>query len=175
MRSGPLTEGGCIFQGASVLLASACLLQACGGSTEAVNQDVCRSGTRWVGGDSASAEMNPGRPCLDCHARYDGPRFAAGGTVYADRKQEDNCFGLQDVEVQITDATGKLFSTKANAAGNFYFDASIAMPYRAAIVYQGMLQRMVTPQTNGDCNSCHTKTGFQGTSGRIYPPVAASP
>jgi predicted CXXCH cytochrome family protein len=29
---------------------------------------------------------------------------------------------------------------------------------------------MTTPQTNGDCNSCHTEQGTNGASGRIVWP-----
>jgi hypothetical protein len=152
------------------------LATSCGGTTEAVSKDVCKSGTRWTGGDTASEEMNPGQPCLDCHARNDGPRFAAGGTVFADLKQANNCFGLPEVEVHVVDATGKTLTTKANAAGNFYFEDAIAMPYSASIVFNGTTLPMGAKPTTGDCNACHTKNGtklgdFAQPSGRIYFPV----
>jgi hypothetical protein len=149
------------------------LAAGCGGSTEKVSADVCKSGIRWTGGDSASEEMNPGQPCLDCHARNDGPHFSAGGTVYVDPHASDDCFGQPNVEVHVTDATGKTFTTKANAAGNFFFKDALAMPYQASVTYGGMTLPMSTRPTTGDCNSCHTKNGagVPSPGKRIFFPV----
>jgi hypothetical protein len=57
-----------------------------------------------------------------------------------------------------------------NAAGNFYSSKSTAgfpLPYRARIVANGKTVAMATPQTEGDCNTCHTATGMNGAPGRI--------
>jgi mono/diheme cytochrome c family protein len=56
------------------------------------------------------------------------------------------------------------------ASGNFYLEAPIATPYRARVLYNGNARAMATPQTNGDCNSCHGATGSMGAPGRIVLP-----
>ena len=37
---------------------------------------------KWTVGDRESPEMHPGRSCIDCHAKGEGPRFLVAGTVY---------------------------------------------------------------------------------------------
>ena len=40
----------------------------------------------------------------------------------------------------------------------------------AKVVVNGIERAMVTPQTLGDCNACHTQNGLQGAPGRIIVP-----
>jgi hypothetical protein len=46
----------------------------------------------------------------------------------------------------------------------------IATPFTAEVIYQGQSVSMTTPQTSGDCNSCHTESGANGAPGRIVVP-----
>lgn len=151
----------------TVLLAAALLL-ACGDVTESVSTDVCLSGIRWIGGNSRDEEMSPGTDCVGCHLEDDGPPLSAGGTVYATADNasqiENDCFGLEGVEVEIEAANGTVLRTKTNRAGNFYFDgtpASLAKPYTARFRYTKPDGTVVTPQMlvteayYGGCARCH--------------------
>jgi hypothetical protein len=44
------------------------------------------------------------------------------------------------------------------------------MPYTVEVRYQGRVRAMTTPQSTGDCNSCHTEQGAKGAPGRIMLP-----
>ncbi|MEI8259068.1 MAG: hypothetical protein WCJ30_25650, partial [Deltaproteobacteria bacterium] len=75
------------------------------------------------------------------------------------------------VVVEITDAMGVVSRVTPNAAGNFALIAfSFTLPYTARVVYMGRERRMLAPQTDGDCNTCHTQAGASGAPGRITLP-----
>ena len=57
-----------------------------------------------------------------------------------------------------------------NAVGNFSYRGTVAKPYTAKVTYMGKERIMVTAQTSGDCNSCHTQTGVNSAPGRIITP-----
>ncbi|MEI8259338.1 MAG: hypothetical protein WCJ30_27035, partial [Deltaproteobacteria bacterium] len=61
-----------------------------------------------------------------------------------------------------------------NSAGNFWLEdraaPRFAAPYTARVLYQGRERRMIAPQTDGDCNTCHTDTGTMGAPGRVTVP-----
>ncbi len=82
----------------------------------------CVTGTWWVGGDIGHEEMHPGRDCVGCHRRNDGPPLAVGGTVFPVDQQDDDCYGAEGIGVEITDGTGKVFNLTTNAAGNFFIE-----------------------------------------------------
>ena len=139
--------------------------------TETVATSVCASGVRWIGGDEGSSNMHPGEACNQCHAgRGDAPSFALAGTVYDVGGQSDNCFGSLGATVEITDATGKVVSLGLVDSGSFYTRQSLTMPYTAKVIRDGKETKMVTPQTVGDCNSCHASAGKNGAPGRILAP-----
>lgn len=133
--------------------------------------DSCVSGTRWIGGNQESQEMNPGQACIACHTRGgEGPRFAFAGTVYGTgaTREVDNCFGTTSPAlVRITGADGTVVTATTNAAGNFSINQSVALPYSAEVESNGMVRRMMATQTSGDCNGCHTRGASQG---RILAP-----
>jgi hypothetical protein len=141
---------------------------ACGASTESVSRDVCLSGKRWVGASSPDPEMSPGKDCLGCHVENDGPPLVAAGTVYAvsdNASQIDNdCFGLEGVEVELEGSDGKVLKTTTNRAGNFYFDGypiDLPKPYVARLSYTTPEGRLISPQmvvtapAYGGCAQCH--------------------
>jgi hypothetical protein len=139
----------------------------------------CSTGSFWTGGDKESPLMHPGKACIDCHTRgvrgERGPRFALAGTVFASGHEPDDCNGVngktEGASVEVTDANGKVIRLSVNAAGNFYLESqAIAMPYTAKVSYQGRTRSMATPQTSGDCNSCHTQSGASSAPGRIALP-----
>jgi len=134
----------------------------------------CISGLRWVGGDEESSRMHPGGDCIGCHTdRGEGPRYAVAGTIYEALDEPSDCFGFEGATVEITDADGKLFSMTANPAGNFYLssgDGPLAMPYRAAVVMDGVRREMASPQSDGNCANCHTAQGDLGAPGRVLVP-----
>jgi MYXO-CTERM domain-containing protein len=134
-----------------------------------VTADVCPGGLAWTGGDRASPNMHPGTACVDCHTQNGGPRFTLAGTVFA-AKADDDCLGAKDTSIVITGADGKILTIAANEAGNFYSDLAVKMPYQAKIVSAGKTKVMLTAQSTGDCNSCHTVAGANNAPGRITLP-----
>jgi hypothetical protein len=116
--------------------------------------------------------MQPGAPCIACHASGGGeaPLFAIAGTVYPTLHEPTECNGAANVTVVITDAMGQQISLTSNSAGNFSYQGAVVTPYTAKVVSAAGTLAMATPQTTGDCNSCHTETGANGAPGRITAP-----
>lgn len=123
-----------------------------------------------------SALTNPGAACMGCHAS-NASAFSVAGTVFTTQNEPDNCVGVEGAHVVIIDATGQAHSLATNAVGNFAaLDSEyIPFPYRAMVVRGSKIREMQTPQSNGDCNSCHASPG-QSTGpdapGRIMAPEA---
>ena len=158
------------------LLALCLAMAACSSSGSTAADSTCKSGVKWTGGDQESPEMHPGADCIACHtAKGEGPQLAIAGTVYAANagKDADDCLGSAGAQVVITDANGKQTTLTANASGNFLLDkkqSTIALPYKAKIVYNGKERQMMGEQSVGSCNSCHTAGGANGAPGRILLP-----
>jgi len=140
---------------------------------------VCSSNTQWTGGNQESPNMRPGAACIDCHTRGgEGPRFTFAGTAYPSAHEPTDCNGLvgpdTSAQVVITDASGATFTMNVNSVGNFSYTAksgtTVALPYRAKIVSNGLERVMATPQDSGDCNTCHTEAGDEDAPGRIMAP-----
>jgi hypothetical protein len=136
------------------------------------SDDMCMSGTAWVGGETESTRMHPGGDCLGCHAsRDEADDVVLGGTVYAGLNEPDDCFGVPGVVLQLTDANGTVHEVTSNAAGNFVLEeTAIATPFSAKLTYEGRERIMGAMQTELSCNSCHTDTGANGAPGRILAP-----
>jgi hypothetical protein len=93
--------------------------------------------------------------------------------VYPTAHEPNDCNGASgacDVKVVIVDRTGAQTTLVPNAVGNFSSAAAVATPYQAKVVRGGLERVMATPQTVGDCNSCHTEMGLNGAPGRITTP-----
>jgi hypothetical protein len=140
----------------------------------------CSSGTHWTSGNTGSADMQPGSSCNTCHVvggSASGKTWDISGTVYPTAHEPDDCNGtsVSGVTIVITDAKGVATSLPVNAVGNFnhadlFGFAKIATPYTAKVVSGGKERVMVTPQTDGNCNSCHTVSGAKSAPGRIMMP-----
>lgn len=133
----------------------------------------CTSMTAWSRGNQGSASMNPGMACISCHSSGEGPRFTVAGTVYPTGHEPDRCnslVGTAGARIVIIGADGKMLTLTPNAAGNFSSNAALKTPYQAKVTYQGRERLMVSMQTSGDCNSCHTQTGSNLAPGRITVP-----
>ena len=137
---------------------------------------VCTSNVTWTRGNHGSSQMHPGQACIHCHSTSDGPSFAIGGTVFPTVREPDDCDGIAGTsatKVVVTDAKGTVLTLAVNAAGNFYGSPSngaLAMPFTAKVVTAAGERAMTTPQSSGDCNSCHTVNGANGAPGRITAP-----
>jgi hypothetical protein len=113
------------------------------------------------------------------------------GTVYPSLNERDRCDARPppDVRVEILDMSGNLIvsMTPSPTSGNFAsndqlnrssrairWNSTVSLPYRARVVNSnGDSLMMMTPQTNGDCNTCHTERGAGGAPGRVvYPPLS---
>jgi hypothetical protein len=130
---------------------------------------VCTSDV-FYDGTTHTEKMEPGNKCISCHSDQEGPAFEIAGTVYPTLHEPVDCNGSDEASVVIIDAAGFVHTLQTNAAGNFFMEDSFPRPYRALVVRHGNLKEMQTPQTNGDCNSCHTEWGSQGAPGRINIP-----
>jgi hypothetical protein len=158
--------------GRMIVLAAAVLLLLGTGDLFA-QQGGCLSGMKWTGGNSESPEMHPGGNCISCHASGEGPRFLVAATVYRKLDEPTDCYGVQGAVVELTDAKGRLVSLKTNRAGNFMLRArgqTIAMPFTAKVKFADQTAEMATPQSTGNCASCHTAQGANGAPGRILAP-----
>jgi hypothetical protein len=131
---------------------------------------VCTSNTTWTRHNNGSALMHPGKACISCHASGEGPKLSIAGTIYPTAHEPDDCYGEDSAQVLITDATGRTLMLAPNAAGNFYYQGSIATPFHAKVVRNGVERAMASAQTTGDCNRCHTLQGDQGAPGRVVAP-----
>lgn len=137
---------------------------------EAASVSVCTSGVTFAPGTPSSALMQPGKACIACHSANGGPSFTLAGTVYPTLHEPDGCNGVPgNMSVVIVDAAGKSHTMPVNAAGNFIRVTNLPMPYTAKVVNGPKSRVMKTPQTNGDCNSCHTERGDHAP-GRITAP-----
>lgn len=125
--------------------------------------------------------MHPGAACISCHSKGDGPRLLFAGTVYPTAHEPDDCKGaalpnspaITTALVTIADATGKITTLQVNSAGNFLLNApktAFAYPFTAKVDYAGKSREMQHPQTNGDCNTCHSLAGTSDAPGRIMLP-----
>ncbi|HET9932341.1 MAG TPA: c-type cytochrome [Polyangiaceae bacterium] len=135
----------------------------------------CTSNTRWTQGNEGSASMNPGEACINCHKTTggEGPSFSIAGTVYPTGHEPDLCnskVGTSGAQVVIVGADGQTVTLTPNSAGNFSLRTSIKTPYQAKVTFQGRERLMLSAQTSGDCNSCHTQTGANGAPGRVTVP-----
>ncbi|HEY8077404.1 MAG TPA: hypothetical protein VIF62_24930 [Labilithrix sp.] len=138
----------------------------------------CTSGA--TGGAGNDALMQPGSACRTCHVlggSASGKTWDIAGTVYPTAHEPDNCNGAvpSGVTIVITDANGAQTSLPVNGVGNFYHAdlfgfGKIPTPYTAKVVSGGKVRAMLTPQTEGDCNSCHTVSGTMLAPGRIMLP-----
>lgn len=139
---------------------------------------VCTSNNYWTFGDSGSSDMHPGGACIACHStRPRAPQIPVGGTIFPTGHEPDDCDGLDGlanvVTVQITDAAGHVYKSRANGVGNFYIDPrnSVSFPITAKVVLPDGRERVMTEsQMDGDCNRCHTADGASAP-GRIVPPL----
>jgi hypothetical protein len=140
---------------------------------------VCTSNRMWTNGNSGSQQMNPGRGCIACHSMGRGPGFSVAGTLYPTAHEPDLCNGVNGTtaraQIVIVGANGQQVTLTPNSAGNFDSSTNIMKPYKAKVVYMGRERAMITAQTSGDCNSCHTQNGAMPTGtmkapGRILLP-----
>lgn len=163
------------------VLACSVALASCGDMEEMEDPDArllevgevtpeCSTGVRWTGGVKGSPLMMPGGDCIACHAATGGPTFTAAGTVHRDFRDEDSCAGVPGVTVQLTGADGRVVEVVTNAAGNFHTTAPLARPYQATLLLNGGRRVMPVPQSEGSCNSCHTRNGKNGAPGRAVAP-----
>jgi hypothetical protein len=123
--------------------------------------------------------MNPGRSCTACHEQInaeqggDAPIFRFSGTVFPSPHAPDDCLTrtAKGAQIEVTDALGEVVVVEANEAGNFFSeDDHLVFPYTARVIDQGRERVMVSPQTNGACNECHSAAGTSDAPGRILLP-----
>jgi hypothetical protein len=137
----------------------------------------CASNSFYVPNGDGSSRMDPGQACVACHTvQSQENAFFFMGTVFPAYHEQNNCYAppVSGGTVEILDSTGVVRYTLApNSAGNFFqssYSAGLSLPYTARVTANGATLTMTTPQTSGDCNSCHTEQGSNGAPGRIVWP-----
>jgi len=147
-----------------------------GGIDGGLDAGGCPSNTFWTRGTAAAAAMEPGLACIECHATQ-APDLVYDfmGTVFPGYRTEALCFASppQGVTVELVDKNGAVAATLTpNASGNFFTgrNSGVQVPYTARVRFDGGVSEMLTPQTSGDCNSCHTAAGLSGAPGRVVWP-----
>jgi hypothetical protein len=136
-----------------------------GAGTGGTTATVCTSNVMWNG--STGPNMRPGSSCRSCHG------YPVSGTVYPTLHEPNNCNGVNGssgVRVIITGANGSVLTLTPNSAGNFFSDTSPSTPFTVRITSNAGTRMMNASQTSGDCNSCHTQNGSNGSPGRIQAP-----
>lgn len=136
-----------------------------GGGSAGTTAVVCTSKTNWTNGNGPN--MRPGAACKSCH------NFTVAGTVYPTAHEPTNCNGVNGstgVRVVITGSNGVAVTLTPGSSGDFYTSTRIATPFTVTLMNGGTTRKMLTPQTSGDCNSCHTQNGANGAPGRIMAP-----
>ena len=116
--------------------------------------------------------MHPGMDCIACHtSEGEGPRFTVAGTVFTEYDEPDDCNGVEDVVVEVTDATGAVWTESTNSAGNFYFrDDEVVFPITAKVIDGDVERAMLGAVGTGACASCHSSSGASGAPGRVIAP-----
>jgi hypothetical protein len=159
---------------------------SCGAVDAGVVVPTCTSNVFWPPNGDEGDNMDPGMACRSCHlSRAAGKAYFFMGTVYPSAHEKDLCEAkpTSKLQVEIIDANdaGVLTMPVYSSSGNFYYPnrnaigtngKNIALPYRARVFRaDGGSAEMRTPQTNGDCNACHTVSGLNSAPGRIvWPP-----
>ena len=133
------------------------------GSTgnDAAVPPMCSSMTYWMDGNGPT--MRPGDACMSvCH----DTTLTIAGTVYPTVARAAQSATVRVARASSSrPASGSAITLTTNAAGNFYSKVSVAMPYTAKVVVGGAERRMMTPQSNGNCNACHTQEGAMQAPG----------
>jgi len=172
---------------------------SCGPVDAGVVPLTCASGSHWTAGNDSSVDMNPGWACQSCHRGQNFAGQNPGGvskpdeawffmgTVFPSLNEEDRCNSQppSGVTVEILGPDGGVVVTMTPQAisGNFgsgglqwgsdrriMYNQAVPLPYTARVTRNGNTLQMMTPQTRGDCNTCHTARGANGAQGRIVYP-----
>ncbi len=133
--------------------------------------------TNGKGSTRNGQSMRPGEACIACHAtRFGAPTFWVAGTLYATGRETVDCKGVAGgATVKITDANNAVYNLPVNSAGNFMLEDAQApkfkAPYTAEVIVGSGSRKMLTAQTDGDCNSCHGEPPKNGAPGRVVVPA----
>ena len=153
----------------SVSFSGILVLGAC--STAGPTPEECSTNAVWNGGNEESPLMHPGGDCIGCHDHEgEGPGYSVAGTVMGAYDEPTDCYGVEDVIVRLTDASGDVHEATTNRSGNFFFGEDVPGPFTAEVERDGVVRAMVTPQTDGNCANCHTEVGANSAPGRILVP-----
>lgn len=138
---------------------------------------VCTSNSLWTMGDEGSEDMHPGQACVSCHQEPNdegetGPNLLFAGTLYPTLHEPDDCNGVGNAIVVVTDANGRTVQATVRGKGNFFMEDGIplALPIRAEVRRGDKVLAMKDPVDSVDCNSCHTVMGAENAPGRILAP-----
>ena len=110
--------------------------------------------------------MLPGSECTACHREGgESVAFGVAGTLFSDL---DGSGPVASAVVEITDATGEVFTMTTTTAGNFYTEETPVFPIQAAVEAESKRSAMFLEVETGGCNDCHRCEGPPG--GKLYAP-----
>jgi hypothetical protein len=126
-----------------------------------------------LGPESATRPAGPfhraNQPCLLCHDGSESSRMTAAGTVFRDPVE---ALAVADVDVFLTDAVGRAFTTQTNCAGNFFVYPSQwapTFPVWVTLRRGGRSIDMESPlNKDGDCATCHQDPKRSSAAGHVF-------
>lgn len=127
--------------------------------------------------EGPDALRNQGEDCVSCH-REGGkaPRtlFTISGSVFRAAAGEPRETGAAEVELLLTDASGRRITLRTNSGGNFYSRQEVLFPVQVALrtLPVGVpRQGPIDTCQHGNCNQCHAyeRPGV-GARGRLVRP-----
>jgi hypothetical protein len=128
-----------------------------------------------LGGESAGVPVGPnhrpGQPCNVCHTPggVGKPAFTVAGTIY---REKGRPAVLGNVDVLLTDATGRSKTLRSNCAGNFYVEAeqfTPQSPFWVSLAYAGQRIDMESPIfREGSCAGCHSEPASPRSAGAVF-------
>jgi hypothetical protein len=140
----------------------------------------CTSGELWHRNRQEGPEHLPGSPCNRCHhednaasGHGEAPIFNFAGTVYPTAHEPELCIAPAGMggQVVVVYESGQVAIAPINATGNFMHHAEAnAGAYLAKVIWNGRERQKRNPQTEGDCNTCHSAEGHEGAPGRFVLP-----
>jgi mono/diheme cytochrome c family protein len=122
-------------------------------------------------GQSPGPFHRPGQPCVTCHGPSGAAKsaFAFAGTVYREKGKTQP---LGDVDIVVTDATGRTVTTRSNCAGNFFVgpdQATLTPPWWVTMRHGTLTIDMESPvYREGSCATCHRDPAGPASAGAVY-------
>lgn len=101
---------------------------------------------------NGSGNHNPGTNCGACHASLGSRTWTISGTLYRDAAGSGPIAGAT---IRVTDASGAKLNLVTASNGNFWTTQAVRFPLTVDASGCPTTTPMLSPVTDGSCNSCH--------------------